>query len=299
MVVGEYSDLDTIHIDIGGSAAWVGHYLYDLMNRRQKSYLFSRLGDDATSKDLRNRLKKEAWIKKFYQVPATRSQCGTSFNLEKRGHQQCTTFTHRGSLTSFDWHQFISILHRKIKRGGIVYISGYFRTNLYQDLAASLETLPAKTVVFIDHGRFQELDYQRAGAALVQAFSAGLVDVYLCSHVEFFDFARINLAPLTQGSSVEETLKLCHEARILPPITVVHGEPGASNAVAYLAYNGQIRLANLGRLPPGERIGSQDAFNAGFLFELACGSQYSSIDVALDEAVVHALESWTATISKS
>lgn len=300
MVVGEYSDLDMIRIDIGGSAAWVGHYLRDLMNSRLKVYLFSRLGDDATSKDLRRRLRKEEWIKKFYQVSATHSQCGTSFNLQERGYQQHATFTHRGSLASFDWRQFIDKLHRKVKRAGVIYISGYFRTNLYQDLAASLETLPAKTIVCIDHGRFQRSDFQRAGAALAQAFSSGLIDVYLCSYTEFLNFASSCLSPIIPGppiESIEEALDLCHKFQLLPPVTVVLGEPYADCAVARLAYNGHIKLAKVGELSPGSRLGAQDAFNAGFIYELGCGSPHSNIDVALDEAVVRGLQAWTATIA--
>ena len=114
LVVGEYSDLDSIRIDVGGSAVWVGHYLHRPMNERKRSYLFSRLGDNALSKELRKKLRREPWIRRFYQVAASHSQCGTSFNLEQLGHQVCTTLTHRGSLASFEWHQFLPKLHRKV-----------------------------------------------------------------------------------------------------------------------------------------------------------------------------------------
>ena len=296
LVVGEYSDLNSIRIDVGGSAAWVGRFLYGRMNGLKKSYLFSRLGNDSLSKELRRMLSREPWIRKFYQVPATHAQCGTSFNLEPLGYQLHTTLTHRGSLTSFDWHQFLPKLHRKVKRGGIIYISGYFRSNLCQDLATSLEALPAKTVVCVDHGRFQKEDFERAGAALAQAFADGLIDVYLCSHVEFTAFARANLGgDLPLGT--EEMLKLCYEACILPPVTVIHGEPEVSGAVAYLAYQGQVRFTKVGEMSPGARLGSQNAFNAGFLYKLACGSEDANVDQALDEAVVHALEMWTKTMS--
>ena len=234
LVVGEYSDLNSIRIDIGGSAAWVGRFLHGPMNGSRKSYLFSRLGDDSLSKELRKRLSREPWIRKFYQVPATHAQCGTSFILEPLNYQVYTTLTHREAC-SFDWHQFLRVLHRKVKRGGIIYISGYFRSNLCQDLATSLEALPARTAVCVDHGRFQKKEFDRAGAALAQAFADGLVDVYLCSHVEFTAFARANLG----GDLLlrtEEMLKLCYEACILPPVTVIHGDPEVSGAVVYLAY---------------------------------------------------------------
>ena len=297
LVVGEYSDLDESRKDIGGSAAWVGHYLRTLMDPHAKSYLFSRLGDDANSRDLQKMLKREGWIKKFYQEPAAHAQCGTSYNLEQLGQQKRTTLTHRGSLASFDWRQFLDKLHQKVKHGGIIYISGYFRTNLNQDLTASLETLPAKTIVCIDHGKFQQSDYLRAGAALKQAFSAGLVDVYLCSYSELLGFAESNLGTLATSSSIEEMLTLCHEANLLPPVTVVHGEPNACGTVAYLAYKGDIKVAKLDSPSPGSRLGCQNAFNAGFIYELAHGSPHSSINVALDEAIMRALQAWTATIS--
>ena len=133
----------------------------------------------------------------------------------------------------------------------------------------------------------------------MQAFTDGLVDVYLCSHSEFWDYARANLGELRLGVSTEELLKLCSEARILPPVTVIHGEPKVVGAVAYLAYRGDVRFTKVGEMSPGARLGSQSAFNAGFLCKLACGSEDLSVSEALDEAVVHALSVWTATMSAS
>jgi sugar/nucleoside kinase (ribokinase family) len=294
---GEFSVLDSIGMDAGGSAAWVGRFLYN-MDKSRRSYLFTRLGDDAFTKDLKQRLEKERWIKKLYEVAQKHSQCGVSIHLVQPDGRPVTTLTHRGSLDSLGWRQIIDPLARETKRGGLIYISGYFRTHLYQDLRDALEALPARTVICIDHGRFRPFDYQRAGDALKSVFSSGLIDVYLCNYPELRDFAGGAGLKVTEQMSVADVIGLSERAGILPAVTVVRGEPNASSAIAHIAHHGRIERIELNDNAPSPkgRLGSENAFNAGFIRELACGLTESGIDVALNESVRCGLESWTSTM---
>jgi sugar/nucleoside kinase (ribokinase family) len=292
---GEFSDLDRPRVDIGGSASWVGRFLYKSTHDTRRSYLFTRLGDDAFSKDLRRSLHNARWIKKLYAVKAETSVCGVSFDLEPRENKPSTTLTHRGSLGGFNWHQILDDVNRKAKRGGVIYISGYFRTDLCRDLRDSLEALPARTIVCVDHGRFRREDYDRGGPALVSVFQEGLIDVYLCNHFELREFASSAGVAAAGHLAVEELLRACVRARVLPTITVVCGEAGATSAVAHSAYQGEVKRIELSRRTsvPRARLGTRNAFNAGFLHEFASGASEMETAVALESSVRYALQLWT------
>jgi sugar/nucleoside kinase (ribokinase family) len=295
---GEFSGLGSVRMDIGGSAAWVGHYLYKMTNGGQRSFLFSRLGDDAFSKDLRQRLGNEQWVEKFHQSAAAFSQCGLSVNLEQPVNRPSTTLTHRGSLSSFEWPQILADLDRCTKRGGVIYISGYFRTNLGKDMRNALEALPDQTIVCIDHGRFQPEDYTSVGAALTNAFATGLIDIYLCKETEFRDFAGRAGVATSRERSLVELVKSCEERQILPLFTIISGDPSSATLTAHVAYEGnveQVELTHEASRTQG-RVGTQNAFNAGFLHALGNGSPDSDARSAVIDSVHHALESWATTM---
>jgi hypothetical protein len=297
---GEFSGLDSVRLDVGGSAAWVGHYLYGIPEGRQRSFLFSSLGDDAFSQDLRQRVKYADWVKKFHYGEAKYSQCGLSVNLENPNDLPSTTLTHRGSLGSLGWRQILAPLTKCTKRGGIIYISGYFRTNLCNGLSRALEALPAQTVVCIDHGRFQPEDYRHTGAALTKAFSSALVDVYLCSTTEFRDFASGAGVEGAQDRPLEEVIKLCEARQILPPFTVIKGKVGTA-PTAYIAHHGDVETIELSHevAHTHGRVGKQNAFNAGFLHELGSGQPGSDLYTAVAGAVRCALETWASTMQRT
>lgn len=294
---GEFSGLDAVRLNVGGSAAWVGHYLYTMTKGRQRSSLFSRLGDDAFSRDLRQRIRYATWVKDFHQVEAKSSQCGLSVNLENRGGLPPTTLTHRGSLRSFEWSQILHPLNKCTRHGGVIYISGYFRTNLCNGLVRALDALPAQTVVCIDHGRFRQDEFRHHGHALQSAFSLGLIDVYICSNKEFRDFARGAGVDTAPDRPIEELVKRCEDRGVLPPFTIIKGTVGSA-PTAYVAERGRIEKVELDRPAAHTRgsVGRQNAFNAGFLHRLGNGRPDMTARAAVTDAVRHALETWaTAT----
>jgi hypothetical protein len=181
----EYGNLDRVKTDCGGAAVWVGRRLFDY---QEKSFLFSRVGKgDPFSQDLTRRLNGERWIKGGALARAEGIQSGISVHLVQPG-KMYTTFTHRGALNSLGWEGIMSGVLRAAKHGGILFISGYFRTNLCDDLRRSLESLPPRLVVCLDHGRFMPRDNERALFALRDAFQQKAIDIYLCTYSDLASY---------------------------------------------------------------------------------------------------------------
>jgi sugar/nucleoside kinase (ribokinase family) len=130
---------------------------------------------------------------------------------------------------------------------------------------------------------------------LVDAFSARLIDLYVCSPQELRDYARI-AAPAIPELPVERLLQECAAYKVLPLITVVRGE-GAAVARAHVAIDGQVERIRLDDdVPaPGWRLGTQNAFNAALIHGLSRGPAETPVEVAVREAVREAMALWVAT----
>ena len=289
----EFNDLDTVRMECGGSGCYVGRYLYE--HYRQRSVLFSRIGSgDRFSVALLKLLNQEHWIREQELTFAPDAQCGVSVHLIQRDRTFYTTFTHMGALNSFEWQPILGKLDRKTRTGGVLYISGYFRTNLCLNLCRTLRELSPKLLVCVDHGRFRAGDNRNAEMALVDAFREQLVDVYICTYDEICELMRTTGLVVDGSLGLKETLELFGRERVLPPITVVRSNTLERKASAFMLFQGRATgVEGIVRRPGFDaRIGPKNVFNAAFVHALVTGPPESDLQETLRHAMSQALGVW-------
>ncbi|MFC6017659.1 hypothetical protein ACFP2T_15765 [Plantactinospora solaniradicis] len=310
----EYGNLDTVQVECGGSALFMGRYLFERYGLR--SHLFSRLGSgDPLSDTLCRLLEQESWIEGSDIAKVPGLQCGVSAHLLRRNGFH-TTFTHMGALGGLRWGPIAAGLKRKTRRGGVLYISGYFRTDLCTDLIRTLQTMPPRVLVCVDHGRFRKEENPRAASALTDAFAAGLVDLYVCTYSEITELmASAGLtveAPGPEETLPEETLsqetlpaktlpedilknlRTFAEARKLPPVTIVRGGVESPHPGAYVMFEGKVEFvrADVDPQVPYAEPGRKNAFNAALVHELAVGRPDMDLSEAVMGATQRAVQAW-------
>jgi sugar/nucleoside kinase (ribokinase family) len=280
---GEFDDAN-ITANIGGSAWYVGHYLY---RYGVKSYLFTRLGhrDSPFTRVIMKHLRNEDWIKGGANFTRGEPESGVSVHLEQADETFRTTFTQRGALKGLGWDRLVNRLEKKLGRTGVLYISGYFRTSLCDNLCDSLERLSAGAIVCVDHGRFQVGDQGVAVRALMDAFKAGLVDCYLCTADEMRDLASGVGLGATGGTSLEEIADRLSQDQHLPRVTAILDAGGADIRVHVVVDGKFISLKEVRNAHwRAHRPGPRNAFNAGFLHELAYGNPALDLEEMACEA---------------
>ena len=290
----EYSDLDTVPVNIGGACFFVGKYLWEGFTRR--SHLFSQIGKgDMFSRQLSRLIKEVPWIRDDHIPTSKNSQCGVSIHLLDREGRFTPTFTHKGALGNFRWKPIIkSLQHCGRRGGGVLYISSFFRTSLSQDLATSIRSLSPNILVILDHGRFQPTEHPAAMRTLTDAFSAAMVDIYICTYGEIYAFATG--AGLAVGRELDEieVVRRCAKSGILPKVTVVRGDQNAGQPTALLAIDNEVQLIKDGPKDwhPQSSPGIHEAFTAGFINYLYSSDATGEIEDIMVEAVRAGLKFW-------
>ncbi|RSD23671.1 hypothetical protein [Amycolatopsis eburnea] len=293
----EYSNLDRVRYDCGGSACYVGHYLYQ--NFRHKSYLYSRLGEQtALSSELRTKLDDEEWIRRAHYQRDAHMQSGVSLHLLQADSSYRTTFTHKGALDCLDWGPLLKKLVKKTSRGGVLHVSGYFRTGLHKELCHSLANLSPNLLVCVDHGRFLPEDHRSSADALLEAFSQRLIDLYICTFPELCRLMVLADVESDGDSTVEETLQKFAASGKLPRVTVIRGHAAMDETSAHIILDNELlpTVSVTPGLPPSRDVpGRNNAFNAAVMFYLTKGSADVPLPVAISSVVRQALESWIST----
>jgi hypothetical protein len=290
----EYSDLDTVRAEPGGSAFYVGKYLGESFNRR--SYLFSRIGrGDPFSRHLERIVKDVPWIRGDHLTASGTSQCGVSVHLIDHDGTFLPTFTHRGSLVELSWPLILRDLQHYTRRGGgLLYISGLFRTGLAVDLVSSIQKLSPGVLVVLDHGRFQPDDHVAAVRSLLDAFRLAAIDIYICTYSEIAALARGAGVVVSGEVSQFELIESFAGMHFLPKITVVRGDPEPGQPVAILAIDDKIELIEDGphNWVPRNIPGGNSAFTAGFLNHFYRESPQGNLQDYLENAVRAGLRFW-------
>jgi hypothetical protein len=206
-------------------------------------------------------------------------------------------------LSQFRWGDVQSELGRTLRGGGVLYISGYPKTYLWEDLLKYLEEFNKKnTLVCIDHGRLVlNLIDGRALDALRNAFVRGLIDIYICTFQEFLSFYcfQKGVTPQIRHQTVEGLLKqtsfagstidvhaildeLALDAEFaLPCITAVRDRnvPGETNV--FVIIGGEVHLIeseeHVHEGPTSLR--HANAFNAGMMHHLVHGYRTRSCEL--------------------
>jgi hypothetical protein len=296
----EYSDLDTIPTTVGGSAYFVGRYLWKGFTR--KSYLFSRVGrGDFFSRQLARLVKESPWIRGDNLSSSKQLQCGISVHLLDKDTGIQPTFTHKGAVRELTWGRILRDMQHCFRRGGgVLYISGYFRTGLSLDFTSSIRALSPDIVVILDHGRFRPGDDPAAENALFEAFRSAAVDIYICTYAEIKALARAaRLSNLDNLSEVELVEHMAQQS-LLPKTTIVRGdpEPGVPTAIAVVDRTIEIVQDGPQDWIPEIRPGAQSAFTAGFINALYDGGRREGFEEMFTNAVKAGLRYWAQEASK-
>ncbi|WP_370963274.1 hypothetical protein [Amycolatopsis sp. cg9] len=293
----EYSTLDQIRYDCGGSACYVGHYLHQNFDHR--SYLYSRLGEQtALSDELRGKLSEEKWIRRAHYQNDAHAQSGVSLHLLQADSSYRTTFTHKGALGGFNWEPLLSKMVKKTSRGGVLHISGYFRTGLHRELCHALENLSPNLLVCVDHGRFLPEDHQGAANALLEAFNRRLIDLYICTLPELCRLMATADVEADAQATPEETLQKFAASGKLPRVTIVRGHAAAEATSAHIVLDNELlpAVSVTPGLPPARDVpGRNNAFNAAVMHYLTEGLTGAPIAESISVVVRQALESWIRT----
>ena len=294
MTPNEYADLGAVRTSPGGSAYFVGRHLGE---RGRRSYLFSRMGKgDLFSRQLKRHLEDADWIRGENVSTARSGQCAVSVHLLEPSGIPLPTYTHRGALQELTWSRCLQDVQRYLRGGGgVLYVSGFFRTSLDNDLRSSINALPPDTLAVIDHGRFKGEYYQAALRTLLEAFATDVFDIYVCTMTEIMELASgagVRLTPgLADGQAVVREIL---DGIRLPRVTIVRGDAKPRRqARAIVAFDGSIFTIKEGPLewtPTGEP-GGKSAFTAGLIEYLFVGND-RNVDEAIREAVRAGLRAW-------
>jgi hypothetical protein len=291
LVETEYGDLEMVTARCGGSAYFVGHSLWK--NFAKKSYLITRVGrNDPMSVALLRSLSEKKWIRQEHILAVKNTQCGVSVHLLQRDHSFYTTFTHKGALAELTWDPVLVTIQRRLRGGGVLYISGYFRTALHRGLIGALRDLSPNVLVCIDHGRFEAAENLEAVDVLREAFERRIVDV--CTYGELCRFMECVGHHPADPSDILISLQHFAASGALPLVTVVRGDTQANQAVAFVIVGGRVETVT--QRVPGDQLvtrpGLKSAFNAGLLHGLADGFPEVNLGDAVVEATTTALQCW-------
>ena len=292
----EHSDLDEMRLVCGGSACYVGRYLYTQSQAKAKSYLYTRIGKgDALSRELSRQLRREPWIRKRILSVAKSRQAGVSLHLVNREGGYHTTFTSKGSLASLDWALIRDKLIRRSQDGGILHISGYFRTALFEGLDFTLAHLPPSLIVCLDHGKFLQEDNKSASKALFTAFEQELIDFYICTLPELRELMYLADVHVPDGAPAPHILETWVAACHLPRVTIVRCEPTATAATAYVIIDNMVHPPVVHEAVPSSSLtlpGRSNAFNAALISGLARGERGETFEDLIKRCVRDALKEY-------
>ena len=271
----EWANLEGIKMQLGGSAYYMGKYLYE--QYQQESELVTIVGStgDPLSAEAARLLEGEGWVRNDVIIDRTGSGTAVSVHLVQRSEEFTTIFTHRGALDHLSWED-ISRASSAVSQGepAVLYISAYFRSNLQFGLVERLRTHSKRHVIVLDHGRVNpETDHPQAAVAVKEAFKRGYVDIYVCTFGQLWalDKSPAIAEPIPVEMRTHEFFLDLTARLSLPPVTVIRGADWPGEGTAYLLLDGELHVVS----DVGERtgvpiggVGPKNAFNASFLMSL-------------------------------
>lgn len=268
----EWSDLETPKIIIGGSAMCVGRYLW--ADYGVKSHLLTPVSDldDSFSSEYRRLLKKEAetWLIPDHLVKMPSGGTPVTIILKQLDKTFTTMFTYRGALSTFGWTDISSSVQKLLESGGVLYVSGFTKTNLSLGLVDHLSAVHNNSLVVLDHGRINlRTDNPNTLRALLDAFSTGCIDVSICTLREIVDFfhAITGRAREYDLDNARALLEDIAKTEILPPVTIIRTNIGDQSVSAFSIISGAVDSIpdHSRRFFDGTPVAPLNAFNAAII----------------------------------
>jgi hypothetical protein len=298
----EYTNIERVVAELGGSAILVGRYLKDAYE--QGSHLVSVVSksDEVFANETRRLLADEKWISDLSTIGSAALPPAITVLLHQADGKFNTMFTQTGVLNQLSWASAGGVVRSLLSEVGILYISGFFKTNLCNKLCENLAMLSTSLIV-IDHGRLMPtIDNPIAVHSLEEAFKNKIIDVYICTYRELWDFLSfINHQPLSEPPVDRlQTLQEIAQQGVLPYVTFVRNQMiHRSSGEIYQTYCIIERIVS--ELRPGTAFGNspsairpssvlKNSFNAALLYALSTDRQQPDIDAYFVAAGQKALE---------
>jgi len=278
----EWDNLDHIRFDLGGSIMCVGRFLF--LDHKQRSHLFSIKGGrgEPLSEVFDALITKEKWPINDLISSEPKSRPAVTVHLIQHDKRFSTMFTQKGVLIELDWHNVNDELSIILQNGGVLFIGGYFKTNLCIGFKDNLEKYSDRTLICIDHGSLApELITTQSIQALCEAFRTDTIDVYICTFSEITEFFKKSNQHTTYylTGDIEKDLKIIAEKGVLPKITYVRGSDIPGNIDAFTIINKSIipiqkKDCQIFKDSP---VAPKNAFNAAVLYSLVKGERITDI----------------------
>jgi hypothetical protein len=300
----EWSDLDPIEMQLGGSCYWLGRNLHQLYG--QQSYLYTLLGgsDDALTADSARLVEREGWVLNLPPRGSGSSRTAISILLIQRNNRQSTIFTYRGVLAEMSWRHLRGDLVQNLQVPSLIHISGFLKTNLSSGFLDFLRPLHARHLICLDHGGFvSQVESPPAISAIREAYEQGVVDIYLCTLEEFQQFCEFPAEPTKKvyKGSTEQLIRMLARTQCLPCVTVVRGEDLPDWRKVYIVIKEEVTVVTL-RSPRTIAKGlvfSKMMFDAAFLYSLTHSHAGSSLEARTAAAADEGLISWAEAAQPS
>jgi sugar/nucleoside kinase (ribokinase family) len=191
-----------------------------------------------------------------------------------------TMLTDTGALKSLRWDDDeIQQVIGRLDEGGVLYLSGYFKTALHEDLQSNLESLDrANVIICLDHGRFRpgivELEQIKALRESIKC-----ADTYFCTTHEMkqlFDTTLAERPWLKEYGSLEQVLKFLDKqlGPKLPEVILVRDNKGQEDEqLTVTIKSDQERVyasipVRRVRTGPERFVGVPNAFHARFVHRM-------------------------------
>lgn len=260
----EWTTLEAVRATVGGSAYLVTKSLKRDYGHRARFFTALANDDrDSLTELMRQQLKNDD---SFVESDAThfedcRAPVTVILKQPNRKHPQVTMFTHCGPLKNLNWALVGDDVAEALAERGVLYIGGYFKTSLCDELYVSLLKLQARHLVAVDHGLLPaERESRHKVVRLKAAFRHGLVDIYFCSYqelVQLFEFGRVHSHETWRMRHLHRAARDLHLQ--LPTLTVVKHDHWI-----YVLIAGKVMVIRPSD-DPRVNVLSASAFNAAFL----------------------------------
>ena len=293
----EWTDIDPLAIGPGGAAYYVGHYLFE--DHKRNSYLFSGFGTaaDSLSHSLRTLIASEGWVKNELAELETGGQSAISVHLIQRDHVRTSIFTHRGAVSTFGWPRIGTRAGSALSGGGVLFISGFFKTQLHSGLRAALKGLRDQVIVIADPGTIDSGSVDAVQLKnLRDVLQAGQIDVHITGFDDFLRLYAPDLPVRRPRDLAELKAVLPVLAGKLAPLVYIRGTDLPGKLAMITIADGKVcatdsdPTALTGKAP----VGSKNAFSAALIEHLLSRSSSDSatVDDLAKECGNVALEAW-------
>lgn len=294
----EWADIEPLDLSAGGAAYYVGHYLAADFER--KTSLFSGFGSmkDSLSQSLASIITAEGWMTNDITALEGDGQSATSVHLVRRDRTRTAIFTHRGAVAAFGWDRIQDQFDKTLSAGGVLFLSGYFKTRLHTGLSTQLKRIHERAIVVADPGSIDSSSTHASQLeSLREVIRTGLVDIHIASMREFLEIYGIEVSGSRLSTLRELNQILPGVADRIAPIVYLRGADLPDDLSLIVIADGKVcGTLTEKNVVTGVAVGAKNAFSAALIDRLITADlmihQYDSAERAAVGWASSAFERW-------